>query len=180
MAKIEIEESDLRALRGASELLEKMQSSPKARRTFQRALKEVAPDYVTDEDRLKEAPEVQKLDALEARLDKFLTAQETREQDSEREQAFARLRQTAGLQPEGEEKIKQLMVDRKIADPEAAFALWERQHPPAPLPKSGLFTSTSFGIGHKTDDADTKLLFEDEDAYAEREFFKVMNETAQG
>lgn len=178
MAKIEIEEADFRALRGASQLLDQLQAHPKTRRVFQSAVKVIHPDTITDEDRLADAPEVQKLTSLETRFDAFLKRQEDRETDGALNDAFSRLRTEQHFTAEGIEQVKQLMVNRKIADPEAAAALWEKLNPPATIQPNTLFQSSGFGFGAKTDDPDLKLLFEDEDAFAEREFIKVMNEAA--
>ena len=173
MPKVEIDETELRTLRGAQQLLDQLQSNPKTRRPFQATVKTLHPDAITDEDRLQDAPEIKKLNSLEERFDAFIKAQEEKAADNELNASFGRL-VNQGYTTEGLGKIKQLMVDRKIADPEAAAALWEKNNPPADIQPTTLFGSTSFGIGHKTDDPDLKLLFEDEDAFAEREFAKVM------
>lgn len=178
MATVQIDEAELRTLRGASQLLDQLQAHPKTRRPFQQAVKEIHPDTITDEDRLKDAPEIQKLTSLEQRFDDFLKKQSDKETDGAMSAAFDRLKTQQSFTDEGIESVKRLMVERKIPDPEAAAALWEKQNPPKPIQPNSLFQSSGFGFGAKTDDPDLKLLFENEDAYAEREFFKAMNEPA--
>ena len=111
MATLEVDEQEYKVLRQARELLEKMNGNPKSRRDYQRALKVVVPDMVTDEERVAEAPEVKRLSSLEAKFDKFLEAQEKREQDNEVRSAFDRLR-TAGFTDEGVGAIQKLMIER--------------------------------------------------------------------
>jgi hypothetical protein len=175
MPTLEVDEQEYKALRTARDLLEKMNSNPKARRNYQRAVKEVYPDTVTDEDRLAEAPEVKRLASLESKFDKFLEAQEKREQDNEMRAAFDRLR-SAGYTEEGITAIQKLMVEKKIADPEAGAALFDKTNKPADIIPSG-FAPTTWGFGAPPADDDTKLLFENEDAWAEREARKAFAET---
>lgn len=178
MATVQIDEAELRQLRGATQLLDSLQNNPKTRRPFQNAVKVLHPDTITDEDRLADAPEVQALNSLTERFDKFLKSQEDSAADTALERGFNTLRTRDGFTAEGIESVKQLMVTRRLGDPEAAGALWEKLNPPKAITPNSLFQTNGFGFGSKTDDADLKLLFEDEDAYAEREFIKAMNEAA--
>jgi cell fate (sporulation/competence/biofilm development) regulator YlbF (YheA/YmcA/DUF963 family) len=174
MPTLEVDEQEYKTLRQARELLEKMNGNPKSRRDYQRALKVVVPDMVTDEERVAEAPEVKRLSSLEAKFDKFLEAQEKREQDNEVRSAFDRLR-TAGYTDEGVGAIQKLMIERKIADPEAAAALFDKTNKAKDIIPSG-FAPTSWGFGAPPADDDTKLLFENEDAWAEKEARKAFLE----
>lgn len=172
---VEVDETELQILRGAHKLLDQLHTSPKTRRQFQAAVKQLHPSTVTDEDRVSEAPEVQRLNKLEKTVTDFITGAQTREQDAEINAAFGRLRDQ-GYTDEGITKIKQLMVDRKIADPEAGAALFDKINPANAMPPSGFQpTSWNFG-GMGNDEPDTKLLFENEDAWAEREAMKVIRE----
>jgi hypothetical protein len=171
----EIDDTELAILRGAHKLLDQLHTSPKTRRQFQKAVKELHPSTITDEDRVSEAPEVQRLGKLEETVTKFIGDFRTREQDAEFNAAFGRLRDQ-GYTEEGVTKIKQLMVDRKIADPEAGAALFDKINPAKEMPASGFMpTSWNFG-GMGADEPDTKLLFENEDVWAEREALKVIRE----
>jgi hypothetical protein len=172
---VEIDENELAILRGAHKLLDQLHTSPKTRRSFQKAVKELHPSTITDEDRVNEAPEVQRLSKLEKTVTDFIDGFNTKVQDAEIGSAFGRLRDQ-GYTDEGIEKIKKLMVDRKIADPEAGAALFDKINPAKELPPSGFQPSSwNFG-GMGSDEPDTKLLFENEDAWAEREAMKVIRE----
>lgn len=172
---VEVDETELSILRGAHKLLDQLTASPKTRRQFQSAVKQLYPATVTDEDRVNEAPEVQRLNKLEKTVTDFLETQKRRDDDNETTAAFGRLRD-GGYTEEGITKIKQLMVDRKIADPEAGAALFDKINPATQLPPSG-FMPTNWNFGAMADsEADTKLLFENEDAWAEREAMKVIRE----
>jgi hypothetical protein len=171
----EVDDTELAILRGAHKLLEQLHTSPKTRRQFQKAVKDLHPSTITDDDRVAEAPEVQRLAKLEKTVTDFIGDFTTRSQDAEINAAFGRLRDQ-GYTDEGVEKIKKLMVDRKIADPEAGAALFDKINPASQLPPSGFQpTSWNFG-GMGADEPDTKLLFENEDLWAEREAMKVIRE----
>jgi len=170
----EIEEAEYQQLQQMRGVLEKLNNNPKSRRDYQRALKANYPEITTDEDRLAEAPEVQRLTRLEEKLDKYLDAQDKRAQDNETKAAFGRLAD-AGYTEEGISKIQKLMVDRKIGDPEAAAALFDKTNAPVDIIPSG-FQPTTWGFGQPSEDPDTKLLFENEDAWAEREARKAFRE----
>lgn len=171
----EIDDAELAILRGAHRLLDQLHTSPKTRRQFQKAVKELHPSTITDEDRVSEAPEVKRLDSLEKTVTDFIDGWKTREQDNEFNAAFGRLRDQ-GYTDEGIDKIKKLMVDRKIPDPEAGAALFDKINPAKPMEHSGFQpTSWNFG-GMGADEPDTKLLFENEDLWAEREAMKVIRE----
>jgi hypothetical protein len=83
MAKVEIDEAELRMLRGANQLLDQLHTNPKTRRQFQQSVKEIHPETITDEDRLADAPEIKKLNSLEERFARFLKLQEEREIDAD-------------------------------------------------------------------------------------------------
>ena len=79
--------------------------------------------------------------------------------------------------PDGIEKLKKLMVEKEIPDIVVAADHWERINPPKAQPPS-IMAPSDWGFGRKTDDADLKLLFEDEDAWAEKEAGKAWAEEA--
>ena len=82
MATREVDDAEYTQLLQMRGVLEKLNNNPKSRRDYQRALKANYPEITTDEDRLAEAPEVQRLSKLEQRLEKYLDGQEKREQDA--------------------------------------------------------------------------------------------------
>lgn len=172
----EIDEGTLAQLRGAHQLLDKLLRDPKTRHDAEKLVKVHRPDFPTTEDAA--APYLKQIKTLEDKLDKFLEAQTNAKQDAEAEGAFGRLR-ASGYTDEGIGKIKKLMADRTIPDVEAAAALFDKLNPAPPPQPPGLH-STSWGIGDSTQDDDHKLLFENEDRWAEQEAHRAWKDTANG
>jgi hypothetical protein len=71
------------------------------------------------------------------------------------------------------DKIKALMVDRNIADPEAAAALFERMNP-APVESRSTWEPDTWNIKDDAVENDVKGLFADPDRWADREVGKVL------
>lgn len=163
----EIDDDELKNLRAADALLKRLRGSPKTKSVVDGAIKTIFPETVIDDD--FQEPMRNAITAIGTKLDKFLDAQTTREEDNKLEAAFGQLRTDGGYTDEGIDKIKKIMIDRKVADPFAAAAYYEKLNPPAEPQKPTSFAGMSWGIGAKTDDADTKLLFEDEDAWMEKQ-----------
>ena len=173
----EIDEGTLAQLRGAYQLLDKMMKDPKTRRDAEKLVKVHKPDFPTTDDIAE--PYVKQINALSEKLDKFLETQANAKQDAEADAAFGRLRQS-GYTDEGIGKIKDLMKARTIPDVEAAAALFDKLNPPPPPAPATGFHGTSWGIGDTHDGAPDKLLFENEDAWAEQEANRVWKETSNG
>ncbi len=72
-------------------------------------------------------------------------------------------------------KVDDLMVEKEIPDIIVAADHWERQNPPKTQEPS-IMAPSDWGFGKKTDDEDLKLLFSDEDAWAEKEARKAWAE----
>lgn len=135
----EITDQELLAAQRALELIKNLAQNPEARGPFERALKVLDPRVETSEEAAARAaaPFVQRIETLEKTLNERAEADaKEREERSTMEamnrlnDGFAKLR-SAGLTDEGEEAVKKLMKERTIPDPEAAFALYQRQNPPA-------------------------------------------------
>lgn len=175
----EISDEDFKTLNAAKNLMDSLLRSPKTKRVTERAIKELHPDTVISED--FEAPLANEIKGIGEKLDKFLNSQAEREQDGKLNAAFDELRGPHwSFTDEGIEKVKKIMVERKIADPLAAAAYYERNNPKPEPQKPTSFHGLGWGIGAKTDDADTKLLFEDEDAWMEKQAMAHFNETTKG
>lgn len=136
----EITDQELLTAQRLTKLVQELGTKPGAKAHFQRALKELDPTVVTDEDVAAQItkPYLEEIEALKKRFDDREEAdRKASEERAEREALqsleakFGRLRD-AGVTDEGMEKIKALMQERTIPDPEAAFALFERNNPPAP------------------------------------------------
>ena len=172
----EIDDAELAKLQTAQRLLNELTTSPKTKRAVERQIKQLHPDVVIQDD--FDAPVMDEIRAIGEKVDKFLTAQAESRDDSRLESAFGRLRSDGGFTDEGIEKLKKLMVDRKIADPLDAAKVWAAENPPPPPQRPSAFGGTSWGFGGKTEEPDTKLLFEDEDAFAEQEAGRFFQEQA--
>ena len=171
---VEIEDAELARLRGAEKLMGELIKSPKTKRTVEKAIKELPPDVVTDEDVAEPfvKPLNERIEKLEARLRK--------EDDTRLENDFqAKLdyyRKNHDYTDEGIDKIKALMKERTIPDVDAAVALFEKLNPPKPQQPSG-FQPTGWNLGKAgSDSEEDKLLFTNEDLWAEREAVKAWND----
>jgi hypothetical protein len=134
------------------------------------------------------APYVARLDATDKKLEDFLAEQKKEREDAEQARLQADFNSRwAGvvkdyeLTAEGEEKLEQLMKDRKIADPEAAAALYFRQNPPpaAPITPASIAPqgwARDMGIQHADDDTDSKFLISNPDGWADKEAAAVLTE----
>ena len=125
------------------------------------------------------APYIEQITAVGKKLDDFLAAQEAREAASadaaanaSLSEAFVKLR-AEGLTEAGEAEVKKAMVERNIADPYAAFALWERNNPKPPEglaawePDSWNFAKNA--VGRNVDE-----LFKNPDLWADEEVGHVL------
>lgn len=174
----EITDEELASLRTGNALLDRLLKSPKTKRVTERAIKELHPDTVISDD--FEKPIHDELKALRDELAAERKTRAEREQDHELETKFGKLRQDGGYTDEGLEKVKKIMVERKIADPLDAAVIYEKLNPPPEPQKPSGFGGTSWGFGAKGADKDVDLLFDDEDAWAEKEAHAHFNELAAG
>ena len=98
----------------------------------------------------------------------FMKQQTDDKLDSKFNEQINQLR-AEGYQDEGIEKVKKTMIEQSIPNAIAAAAYLEKINPPPkPLEVSG-FSPTNWGFGGQDESESTKLLFKDEDAWAERE-----------
>jgi len=172
----EISDEQFREYQTTRGLLDKL-LSPKTKRKTEALIKEHFPETVTSKD--LDPPEVSeqaaRLDALSKKFDDHLTALQTRADDDATRAAFTRLND-AGYTDEGVAWIKKTMVERNIADPEAAAALYDKYHPPEAMKPAG-YQPESWGFGANPDkDTDRELLIKDEDAWADQEIARVLAE----
>ena len=162
-------------------LLQKLSQTPSTKRSFERLVKEIVPEVQTTADIVQEeaAPYIEQITAVGKKLDDFLAAQEAREAASadaaanaSLSEAFVKLR-AEGLTEAGEAEVKKAMVERNIADPYAAFALWERNNPKPPEglaawePDSWNFAKNA--VGRNVDE-----LFKNPDLWADEEVGHVL------
>lgn len=176
MPAVEVDEEELKTLRNAKGLLNQLLSDAKTKRNVEQEIKKLHPNTRTTDDFV--APYMDEVRAIGKKVDDFINGYTNEKQDTALNAAFTDLTNPKGawcLTSEGLEKVKEIMQQRHVADPYAAAALFVRQNPPKPSRPSGL-EPTGWGIGAKTKDEDLKLLFEDEDAWLDRELGKIYEE----
>jgi len=184
----EVSDQELQTMRNGMALLQQMEADPKSRAHLARAIKGVRPDVETEEDVAERyaAPVREEIGAVAAQMKEFLDAQTKRDQEAaERaeaanfETAFARLKKD-GYTDEGIERIKGIMVERKIADPEAAALVFDKQNPPAQHEQAS-WTPATWDLGSTANEGvDLKAMFQDEERWADQEAAKTLNEIRMG
>ena len=183
----EISDEQLAVFQRGMSLLQEMSSKPNTRRDFERLVKQLRPDVETTDDvaaRVAE-PYVAELKETREKLDAFLTGQQERERlaaereaDQARDAAFSRL-QTSGYTEDGRGAIKQLMVDRNIADPEAAAALFDRMNP-KPVEGTSSWEPANWDIRGRAVEHDVDGLFKDADRWADGRIHEILREERSG
>lgn len=184
----EISDQELGVLRNAWALLQQVEGNPDAKPLLEQAIKTVKPEVQTEADIAARfaKPYVDQIETLRGDLTALTTSLKEREEaaaakatETEIAGAFQRLTK-AGYTADGITKIQEMMVAKNIADPDAAAALFDKLNPPAQHEQPGWAPST-WEIGSTAgSNADLKMLFQDEDRWADREAANVLNEIRLG
>lgn len=173
----EISDDQLRLLNGSKALLDKLLASPKTKRATEKLIKEHYPDTVTSDDVaepfVKEVKEG--FDELSKEFKEFKKAIEGSRLDDALERGIKKLKDEQDWTDDGIEKLKKMMVEREIPNIEDAAAVWNARNPPKQQ-ESSIMQPPDWGFGRKTEDPDLKLLFEDEDAWADKEARRAWGE----
>ena len=182
MAETVIDDAYLAKLQAAERLLEQLNSDPKSRKHLTAGIKQHYPNTRTEDDIAEEfaAPIREEVHASLSEVKSMLHKLNEREQrDAETrtladlDKAFGRLRETYGYNEDGIDKIKSLMVDRSIPDPEAAAALYERMNP-APVETRSSWEPDGWNLREDAVDTDVQGLFTDPDRWADKEVGKIL------
>jgi hypothetical protein len=169
----EISDAEYRQLTAARTLLATMAQRPDTKRATERIIKHLIPQFTTSDE--QQLPIIQEVARTSKRMDKLVQDQENDKIDASLKQSFQRL-SDAGYTEDGIGEIKKLMIDRRIPDPEAAAALWDKRRTPSPQVPSALAPARwNFG-GSPGDDKDLELLWKDEDAWADKEAIRAWND----
>lgn len=180
---VEVEEGDLGVMQRATKLLGVLNGNPAARRHLESALKAVDPNIKTTDEQVDEvlAPKMAEVNGLAEKLKTALGELEERKakdaEDAERgsfESAFARLRAKEGLTLEGESEVVALMTDLKIADPEAAFLLWQRRNPPTTIETTPSYLPDKWNFQDEAVDNDVSLLWSNPQKWTDQMIPKVL------
>ena len=182
MAEVVVDEAELNALIAGKKLLEQINTDPRTRPLLTRAIKTHYPNTRTDEDVAAEVarPYIEEVRQTKAQLEQMfgtLAERDQRDQEqrtlSDLEKSFQRLKKTYGYNDEGIDKIKSLMIDRSIPDPEAAAALFERQNP-KPVDARSSWEPDAWDLKDNAVDVDVAGLFADPEKWADREIGRVL------
>lgn len=165
----ELTEAELADLTGAKALLDKLVRDPKTKREAERLIKVHHPEVVITEE--IEKPLADEIKALAKRFDDDQTSRKSREIDDRLSSEYGALRKE-GWTGEGIEKLKKFQVDRNIPSPLDAAGAWDRTYP-KPKEQVSPLAPTDWGFGKGDEGSDTRLLFEDEDRWAEGEARKA-------
>lgn len=189
MAEVIIEDTQLAALQAAQKLLEQINGDPKTRPLLTKAIKAHYPNTRTEEDIAEEyaAPIREEVKSSISKMEEMmnkLAEREAKENEtrtlSQMESAFSRLRKTYGYNDEGIDKIKALMVDRSIPDPDAAAALFERMNPVPVVTKSSWEPQT-WDLKNNAVDTDLAGLFANPEKWGDEMVGKILlEERAKG
>ena len=169
----EISDAELRVFQNAKTVLEKLTNSPKTKRDAEKLIKEHYPEVVTTDDVVE--PVLSEVKALGKRFDDYINGEKGNKLDSKLAKDIDYLKSERSFTDDGIETLKKLMVSKEIPDIVVAADHWAALNPPKPQEPS-ILAPTDWGFGRKTEDADLKLLFEDEDAWAEKEARRAWSE----
>jgi hypothetical protein len=179
----QISEEDFATLVRARDFLQEAATKPETRRAFEKMAKALRPDIQTTEDLAAEAaaPYLDEMKASQKRMDDWIEEQRAKEKaaedaaaDRKLNDAFGRL-QADGYTAEGLEKIKKMMMDRNIPDPEAAAALFDKMNP-KPMEGVSSWEPDHWDFEANAVDRDVKGLFSNPDKWADREVYSVLAE----
>ena len=175
MAVVEIDEDRLKALTGAHNLMDQLMRDPKTRGYTEKLIKAKFPNVTTSED----DPRVKEMRALAGTVNKFIDDQQRDKIQGKLDATFERLRSEYKYTDEGIDKIKKIMVDESIANPEAAAAWWEKKNPPKPMEPAG-YEPNNWDFNPNTDDEDLKMLWADDDRWLNREIGRTIADARKG
>ena len=184
----EISAEQLEAFQKGMTFLNEMATSPKTRRQFEGLAKTLRPEIETTSDIADAvaAPYVEKIETATKQIADFIAAQAKRDEeavtaaaDRDRDAAFARLK-AEGYTEDGLDKITRIMVDRRIADPEAAAALFDRQNPKPAPEVGGSWEPAAWDIKGNAVANDIEGLFADPDRWADKQVYNVLQEVRSG
>lgn len=157
-------------------LLDSMLKNPETRGDTLKLMKKWNPKAVIPEIDAA-APYEKKLGELSDKLEKALEKLDNDKVDGQLSAKFESLRSKRGYTDEGLEKIKKIMVDEAIANPEIAANHFDTLQPKnEPTEPTGYFP-TSF-----IDESDkgTERWFQNEDAAADQEIMTILREARDG
>lgn len=185
----EISQDQLDLLQRSHNVLLKLNEAPETRPLLEKGLKHHFPQVVTEEEAAARLVTPQ-LDSFKKEVFEPLAAElkalkedraAARESQTtaELEASFARMRKERGFTDDGIEAVKKLMVDRSIADPDAAAARFAELNPPQSQEAPG-WTPNSWNLTETASDVDVQGLFANEDKWADNMAAQTLNSIRVG
>lgn len=162
----------------AARLLKSLHGNKAAYPLLKQAVKAANPNVSFSEDNLA-APYVARLDAIEKTVtDGFKSLKDERENAALQAQ-LGSMQERHGFADKVMDEVKALMVERGIADPEAAALLYEKEHPAPQAPASSSWGQAS--LLNAVDESDElKDWIANEDAACDREVGRALDEIKSG
>lgn len=118
-------------------------------------------------------PVLEEVSSLRKQIETLQNKLDNEKVESKLQAKFDRLSRERGLTDDGLEKIKTLMVEKAIADPDAAADHWEKLNPkPEPIQPSGWQSSQFISEGDK----DFEPWLKNEDRASDSEIAQVLTE----
>lgn len=185
----DIDPDRLALLERSHNVLQKLNGDAVSKPFLEKALKHHYPEVTTEEEAAQRmvAPQFEAFtrEVVTPLSDELKALREARESDAaartegQLSTAFTEFRTKRGFTDDGIEAVKKMMVERNIADPYAAAALFAEQNP-APVQDAPGFMPSAWNIDQTVADHDIKGLFENEDRWGDNMAAKVLNEIRVG
>ena len=123
-------------------------------------------------------PVLNEVSALKKQIESLQKKLDDEKQDAKLQSAFDRLSRERGITGEGLDKIKTLMVEKAIADPDAAADHWEKLNPkPDPITPAGYVGSSFMDV---EGDKNLEPWLQNEDRASDQAIAEVINEYRSG
>ena len=119
-------------------------------------------------------PVLNEVNSLKQQIEKLQQKLDNEKQDMKLQSAFDRLARERGITQDGLDKIKTLMVEKAIADPDAAADHWEKLNPkPEPVQSGGYVGSSFMDV---EGDKELEPWLQNEDRASDKAIAEVINE----
>lgn len=123
-------------------------------------------------------PVLNEVTALKQEIQTLTQRLENEKADAKLQASFDRLSRERGITNDGLEKIKTLMVEKAIADPDAAADHWEKLNPkPDPIQPAGYVGSSFMDV---EGDKELEPWLQNEDRASDQAIAEVINEYRSG
>lgn len=172
----EISDAQYQELAGAHRLMSALINGETRKETLQ-LFKKLNPKAPIPEIDAAE-PVLNEVGALKKQIESLQKKLDDEKADAKLQSAFDRLSRERGITSDGLEKIKGLMVEKAIADPDAAADHWEKLNPkPEPIQPAGYVGSSFLDV---EGDKELEPWLQNEDRASDQEIAAVINEYRAG